>query len=537
MAIEAIKTQADPGADSADESILTEMFGGSPRAASAEAGIDAEVTRIAREFLDATHVSADVELKWLMESCSETRLPEGVADAKAYVKHLADIVEHSTHTSSPRFIGHMTSALPYFVRPLGKLMTALNQNVVKMETARALSIYERQTLAMIHRLVYDAPDDFYAHHVQRNGSTLGIMLSGGTLANVTALWCARNIALGPAPGFNGVERAGLRAALDFYGYDDVVVVGSALMHYSIGKAVGLLGLGADNLVRVPVGGDNRVEPEALRAVVEDCRARRRLVLAVVGVAGTTDSGAVDPLHRLAEIARGYGIHFHVDAAWGGPLLFSSRHRQQLAGIELADSVTIDGHKQLYTPMGIGMLILRDPHTAKAIEKHARYIVRPNSIDLGKRALEGSRPGVALFVHASLNILGRRGYEILVDRGIARTRHMAEAVRARPEFELLVEPQLNILVYRYVPARWRAQAAAQALDENENQEINRANERLQKIQRQRGLSFVSRTTLDTTAYGRGVPIAALRAVLANPLTDESDINAVLDEQVAIASEMD
>jgi glutamate decarboxylase len=151
-------------------------------------------------------------------------------------------------------------------------------------------------------------------------------------------------------------------------------------------------------------------------------------------------------------------------------------------------------------------------------------------------LEGSRPAVALFVHASLHILGRRGYEILVDRGIAKAQHMAETIRSRHEFELLVEPQLNILVYRYIPEQWRAQAASQSLDGLENQEINQVNEQLQKIQRQRGHSFVSRTTLETTVYGRGVPIAALRAVIANPLTGESDIAAVLDEQAAIAADI-
>jgi glutamate decarboxylase len=543
MASEAVRTTQDLpdiGAGEAragEEERLLEMFGGSTRSESAEDKIDAQVSRIAREFLGASAVSTDVELRWLMEKCSESRLPDAVSDAEGYVNYLAEnIVEHSTHTSSPRFIGHMTSALPYFVRPLGKLMTAMNQNVVKMETARALSLYERQTLAIIHRLIYDEADDFYAQHVQRSTSTLGIMLSGGTLANVTALWCARNAALGPKDDFGGVEREGLAAALAFYGYKSAVVIGSALMHYSIGKAVGLLGLGAGNLVQVPVDRNNRIELDALRETMKTCRERGQLILALVGVAGTTDTGAVDALPELAEIARESGIYFHVDAAWGGPLLFSARHRHRLAGIELADSVTIDGHKQLYAPMGIGMLILRDPHTAKAIEKHARYIVRPNSIDLGKRSLEGSRPAVALFVHASLHILGRRGYEILVDRGIAKAQHMAETIRSRHEFELLVEPQLNILVYRYIPEQWRAQAMSQSLDGLENQEINQVNEQLQKIQRQRGHSFVSRTTLETTVYGRGVPIAALRAVIANPLTGESDIAAVLDEQAAIAADI-
>src|SRR5690606_17196367 len=133
--------------------------------------------------------------------------------------------------------------------------------------------------------------------------------------------------------------------------------------------------------------------------------------------GTTETGSVDPLHALADLAREYGTHFHVDAAWGAPTLFSSRHRHLLAGIERADSVTLDGHKQLYVPVGAGMLVFKDVKALSAVEHHANYVLRRGSRDIGKHTLEGTRAGMAMLVHSALRIIGRQGYELLIDQGI------------------------------------------------------------------------------------------------------------------------
>ena len=523
---------ADPGRLA--EEVL-QLF--SPRAgAAAEQEFGRRVSSLVRGFLSAAEVSSDAPLRALAEKFGESRLPDGPSDAGDYLDYLAEhVVAHSTRTSSPRFIGHMTSALPYFVRQLATLMTAMNQNVVKLETAKALSFFERQTLAVMHRLAFGLPGEFYERHVQDGESTLGAIVSGGTLANLTALWCARNAALGPHEGFAGVEAEGMAAALRHYGYEGAAVVGSELMHFSFDKAAGILGLGTRQLVKVPVDGRHRVDLAALRRSLAECRERGQLVLALVGVAGTTDSGAIDPLPEMADLAREAGVHFHVDAAWSGPVLFSRRHRHQLAGLERADSVTVDGHKQLYLPMGLGVVLLRDPRLAKVIEKQARYIVRPGSIDLGKRSLEGSRPGTVLFLHAALNIIGARGYEFLIEEGIRKTRHMARLVADRPEFELLLEPEINILLYRYIPEPLRAKAAAGRLTEDDALALNHFNERLQKAQRQAGRTFVSRTSLNP-AGGAGAPVVALRAVIANPLTTESDIEAVLRDQIDIAGRL-
>ncbi len=529
--------EIEPALQYGIEEQVMQLFATSSHGISIEEKMDVQVATLAQDFLGATNTSTDIEIDSFLEKFADTEVPIEPANVDSYLEYLANnVIAHSVRTSSPRFIGHMTSALPSFVRPLAKLMTAINQNSVKIETAKALSFCERQALAIMHRLIYNSPENFYAQHIQNNQSTLGILVSGGTTANITALWCARNAALGPKDNFLGVEKEGLTAALDFYGYKGAVVIGSELMHYSFDKAADLMGIGTHALMRIPADGNGRVDIQALRQAVAECRDQNLLIIAIVGVAGTTDSGGVDSLTDIAEIAQQANVHFHVDAAWGGPLIFSQQHRSKIAGIERADSVTIDGHKQLYLPMGIGMLFLRDPHLAKAIEKQASYTMRKGSFDLGKRALEGSRPGMALFLHAGLNLIGSKGYEFLIDEGIRKTQYMAARISSMPEFELLAEPDTNLLLYRYIPEPFRGLVAKQQLSETDNLIINQFNECLQKIQRQASRSFISRTTKIITKFGKEVPVVALRAVLANPLTTEDDIDAVLNDQIQIASEI-
>lgn len=502
---------------------------------SIETQIDEIVNDFSQEFLLTNNTNTNIDINSIIKNFGDSKIPLNPTEFAIYFKNLNDnIVAHSIHTSSPQFIGHMTSALPSFVRPLAKLMTAMNQNAVKIETAKALSFCEREALAMMHRQIYNFSDSFYTQHIQNNQSTLGILVSGGTTANITALWCARNKSLGAKNEFLGIEKEGLTAALNFYGYNGAVVIGSELMHFSFDKAADLMGISTKNLIRVPVDSHNRVSIQALRQAVADCREQSLHIIAIVGIAGTTDSGSVDPLEDIAEIAQENNVHFHVDAAWGGPVIFSRKHRHKLAGIEKADSVTIDGHKQLYLPMGIGMVFFRDPYLASSIEKQASYTMRKGSFDLGKRALEGSRPGMALFLHAGLKLIGLKGYEFLIDEGIRKTQYMAARISAMPEFELLAKPDTNLLIYRYIPEQFRDVIAKNHLTEKDNKIINNFNEILQKMQRQIGRTFISRTTKTTVKSGKKIPVIAMRAVIANPLTTEKDIDAVINDQIQIAS---
>ncbi len=150
-------------------------------------------------------------------------------------------------------------------------------------------------------------------------------------------------------------------------------------------------------------------------------------------------------------------------------------------------------------MGIGMVFLRDPYLAASIEKQASYTMRKGSFDLGKRALEGSRPGMALFLHAGLKLIGLKGYEFLIDEGIRKTQYMAARISAMPEFELLAEPDTNLLIYRYAPEQFREAIANKQLTEKDNEIINNFNEHLQKMQRHIGRTFISRTTKNSIFY--------------------------------------
>jgi glutamate decarboxylase len=498
--------------------------------------VDQAIAADVAGFLQAHIVAVERSMEEIESHFASPTIPEEptyVSDYTEFVKE--HLVAQSVHTAAPGFIGHMTSALPYFMLPLARLMTALNQNLVKVETSKAFTPMERQVLAMLHHLVYHKPEQFYSPWIHDSQHALGAFCSGGTLANVTALWVARNRLFAPEGDFRGIAQEGLGQALRYRGVDGIAVLVSERGHYSFGKAADLLGLGRENLVKVPTDARNRIDLHELRGAVRRLRERNILPLALVGIAGTTETGNVDPLEALADYAGELGCHFHVDAAWGGPTLFSDRHRHLLTGIERSDSVTIDAHKQLYVPMGAGMVVFRDPTALSAIEHHANYILRHGSKDLGSHTLEGSRPGMAMLVHAGFSIIGRKGYELLIDMGIERARTFADLINRHPDFELTSEPELNILTYRYCPSKMR-KALAQATPEQRstiNVLLDQVCQLLQKNQREAGKTFVSRTRLRVALYGEDLTV--LRVVLANPLTTDEILTAILEEQCEIAAQ--
>ena len=495
--------------------------------------VDQAIAADVAGFLQAHIVAVERSMEEIEAHFSSPTIPEEptyVSDYTEFVKE--HLVAQSVHTAAPGFIGHMTSALPYFMLPLARLMTALNQNLVKVETSKAFTPMERQVLAMLHHLVYRKPEDFYPSWIHDSQHALGAFCSGGTVANVTALWVARNRLFAPDGPFRGIASEGLGRALRHRGVDGIAVLVSERGHYSFGKAADLLGIGRDNLVKVGTDAKNRIDLQELRRAVRRLREENILPLALVGIAGTTETGNVDPLEAMADFAAELGCHFHVDAAWGGPTLFSDRHRALLAGIERADSVTIDAHKQLYVPMGAGMVVFKDPTALSAIEHHANYILRHGSKDLGSHTLEGSRPGKAMLVHAGFSIIGRKGYELLIDMGIERARTFADMINRHPDFELASEPELNILTYRYCPQQvrqWLAQATAEQKSII-NALLDQVCQLLQKHQREAGKTFVSRTRLRVAQYGEELTV--LRVVLANPLTTDEILTSILTEQCEI-----
>lgn len=501
--------------------------------------IEAHLSENLEGFLTDHIVAREKPLHEIEANFAISEIPENPQFVSDHTEQLLNkLVAHSVHTASPRFIGHMTSALPYFLLPLAKLMVGLNQNLVKIETSKAFTPLERQVLGMLHHLVYGESDSFYQQWMHSADHSLGAFCSGGTIANITALWVARNRALAPADGFKGVSREGLAKALNYYGYNRMTIMVSERGHYSLAKAADVLGIGRDNIIAVPTDDHNRIQVDELEKACEQVNSDGGKVFAIIGIAGTTETGHVDPLNKIAAIAERYEAHFHVDAAWGGATLLSETHRQLMKGIELADSVTIDAHKQMYVPMGAGMVLFKDPTLVSAIEHHAEYVIRRGSKDLGIHTLEGSRPGMAMLVYSALHVMGRKGYQLLIDTSISKANYFSELINAQDDFEVITDPELCILTYRYVPAlvKDKLRHANKKQVEMVTPALNILTRFIQKRQRETGRSFVSRTKLTPAQYHRE-PTVVFRTVLANPLTSEAMLQDILQEQREIAESAD
>lgn len=497
------------------------------------AHIERQISENLAEFLSCHVVSRVSSLEQIEQNFADFYAPEQPEFVSDHAQQLLNkLVADSVNTYSPTFIGHMTSALPYFHLTLAKLMVGLNQNVVKIETSKAFTPLERQVLGMMHQLVYGEAEAFYKNYLHSARHALGAFCSGGTVANITALWVARNKALAPIGGFKGVNNEGLAAGLEHYGYKKLAVISSKRAHYSLSKAVDILGLGREQLLQLDSPGQV-LQAEKVLKLGKQYQAKGNKILAIVGIAGTTETGHVDPLNELADVADELGCHFHVDAAWGGATLFSEQYRHLLAGIERADSVTLDAHKQMYVPMGAGMVLFKDPHSSNAVRHHAQYILREGSKDLGATSLEGSRNGMAMLVYSSLHILGRQGYQLLINQSIEKAKLFASLIEQDPDFELITAPVLSLLTYRLNPHSVQQKLA---LDDNQqahcNSELDKLTVVVQKRQREAGLSFVSRTRLQVEKYGDQA-ITVFRVVLANPLTTEEDLRNILAEQKALA----
>jgi L-2,4-diaminobutyrate decarboxylase len=231
---------------------------------------------------------------------------------------------------------------------------------------------------------------------------------------------------------------------------------SEVAHFTVEKSASQLGLGTDSVVRVEVDEQFRMNPAALRDALSSTQAHGLLPLAIVATAGTTDFGSVDPLPDLAALARSAVAWFHVDAAYGGALLFSAQHREQLRGIEQADSLGIDFHKLFWQPIPCSAFLLRDLRHFDAIKLHVDYLNPELNEDSGipnlvTTSLLTTRRFDALKLWISFQSLGRDKLAAMIDRTIALATHAAKIIRNTPHLELMCEPQLSTVVFRYVPA--------------------------------------------------------------------------------------
>jgi len=228
-------------------------------------------------------------------------------------------------------------------------------------------------------------------------------------------------------------------------------------HFSIQKSAAMLGLGFDAVIPVPTTADHRMDPAALAAALAESQEAGLIPMAVVATAGTTDFGAVDPLHEVSALAQAYEAWMHVDAAYGGGLLVSPRHGGLLNGIHLADSVTVDFHKTFFQPVSSSAVLVRDRAMLRHVTYYADYLNPesaaraqiPNQVD---KSIQTTRRFDALKLWLTLRTMGADAVGALFDEAIDLAARVGTLLAEDPDFELAADPQLSTLVFRYRPVR-------------------------------------------------------------------------------------
>jgi L-2,4-diaminobutyrate decarboxylase len=225
-----------------------------------------------------------------------------------------------------------------------------------------------------------------------------------------------------------------------------------------------LGLGSEAVIKVPVDEDYRMISGELAKSLQQLESNDLIAAAIVGTAGTTDFGSIDPLPEIASMARAAGAWFHVDAAYGSALLLSQPHRDLLRGLDLADSISMDFHKAFWQAISCGAFLLRDPAQFRHLEVHADYLNPEAHDDFGipnlvNKSIATTRRFDALKLWLSFQALGREKFGQMVDRTIELAAHAAQLIRKNPALELLHNPQYGCVVFRYRPAQPDADANA------------------------------------------------------------------------------
>ena len=400
----------------------------------------------------------------------------------------------ASRAQGPRFFGYVLGSGEPVAAGADLLASVLNQNVTAWRSGPAAVSLEHLVIGWLAQAI--GCEGF-------RGSLTG----GGSSANLMGLAMARESRL-PA-NEHGIREVG-------------TVYASEQAHMSIAKAVALLGIGRENLRLVSCDNDFRIRIDLLRQSIEDDVRAGKHPIAIVGSAGTVATGSIDPLANLAEIAKESGAWFHIDGAYGA--LAAIARPEPFAGMELADSVSLDPHKWLYQPLDCGCLLFRDSaqarHTFSFTGDYAKSLQEDPLEDFAffDESLELSRRFRALKLWLSLRYHGLASFRQQIENDLDCAERLASLVDADPEIELLVPVTLSAVCFHYVPSAGSLNAT----------QLDDLNLRILRDVQRRGRVYVSNATI----HGK----FALRACIVNHRTTAAGVEAVIDEVLRVGKEL-
>ncbi len=432
--------------------------------------------------------------KALLNESANPSASDPKEDPTARVLQLADTIlqrQHNLH--DPRYIGHQVPP-PIPAAALFEAISALtNQGMAVYEMGPWATAVEAAIVEELGEAVGFEPGQF-----------AGVVTSGGSLANLTALLSARNRAL-PKGWQYGLSQPSMPLP---------VLVTHDEVHYSVVRAAGVLGIGADHVLRCRVDRQRRMDPADLDQTLAQLRLQSTPIIAVVAAACSTRTGAFDPLEDIADVCAKHKVWLHVDAAHGGAACMSTRHQHLVAGLHQADSVVLDAHKMLFAPALCTFLFYRDPSNRfAAFQQDASYLFGddvPPEFESGLATIECTKRAAVYGLWGTWMLFGKQLFSDLVDTTFDRTQQFHQMLVDADEFEPLHEPQCNIQVFRYLPESIRAASP---------ETIGAFQLELRKRLVRSGQFYI------VTCKDEGIP--ALRTTVINPLTTCDTLQSLLD----------
>lgn len=431
-------------------------------------------------------------------------------DLAAPLPALADVVdevavlygEHAVYYHRPGYLAHLNCPVAVAGVAAETITAALNTAVETWDQSRVAALIECRLIQTLSSwLGFAACAD-------------GVFTSGGTQSNLQAMVMARGHACCEAFGVMGLDNVSPTML------SRLRVFHTASTHYSIRKAVGIMGLGAASMVEIATTPTGAMCPTALVAALEHTRAQRNLPMAVISTAGTTDTGVVDDLAAIAEVVAGHNVWWHVDAAVGGVLAISPQTRGRLDGIAQADSVTVDFHKTFFQPVACSAVVVRNEESLRHIACYADYLNPeddpfPNQ---ASKSLHTTRRFDALKMWMTLRAYGTEPIAEAFATCEANAAALHEMFAAHPNFQEYAKPGLNMVLFRYVPV------AEEALPES----LNQLNLSIRRQLMAGGRLNIASTTISGQVW--------LKITLLNPATTVDELTAAVADIAAAGATM-
>ncbi|QQG26641.1 aspartate aminotransferase family protein [Pectobacterium carotovorum] len=461
-------------------------------------------------YQDAITQSSQAVMQWLQQpemyqgkTVAELREritldfnPQGLGNQAAIERAIEYFLKDSLSVHHPQCVAHLHCPSLVVSQAAEVLINATNQSMDSWDQSPSATIIEMKLIEWLRTQVgYQSGD-------------AGVFTSGGTQSNLMGLMLARDAFF--ARQGHSIQQDGLVGNLK-----KIKVFCSENAHFSVQKNMALLGLGYQCVTLVKTDRFARMDLNDLAEKMALAKANGEQILAIVATAGTTDAGAIDPLRAIATLAAEHQIWVHVDAAWGGALLLSEKYRDYLDGIELVDSITLDFHKQFFQTISCGAFLLKEARHYELMRYQAAYLNSefdeaqgvPNLVS---KSLQTTRRFDALKLWMGLEALGQQQYAAIIDHGVTLAQQVAQYVDEHASLELVMQPQLASVLFRFRP---------QQLATVDDATIALLNQRIGDALLESGRANVGVTEFNG--------VTCLKLTLLNPTVSLDDVKVLLD----------